>query len=96
VFGIYWGTPSDVGSLCNIRELISRKLVTKTVKVFNIGDEFLIHAFRAHFMASICSILNIKSPADDIEHTGCLEWLREKATNIVQLTINPVTSSDQV
>ena len=96
VFGIFWGSPSDVGSLCNIRELISRKLVTRTVKAFNIGDKFLIHAFRAHFMAGICSILKIKSPTEHIEHTGSLEWLQEKAQTIVQRTIHPVTSIDQV
>ena len=81
VFAIFWGTPTDVGSLCNMKEFIGRKLVTKAVKVFNIGDEFLIHMFKAHFKARICSILNISSHTDDIPHTASLEWLKKKATD---------------
>lgn len=96
IFTIFWGTPSDIGSMCNIREFISRKLVTKNVKVFNIGDEFLIHAFKAHFMARICSILHINSPEATILHPVSLDWLEEKAKKIVKETIHPVTSSDPV
>lgn len=90
VFVIFWGTPSETGSL---REFINRKLVTKTVKVC---DEFLIHSFRAHFIARICSILGVTSPADDIEHLVNLEWFKTKAKFIVQQTINPIQSSDEV
>lgn len=79
-----------------MREFISRKLVNKTVKVFNVGDEFLVHSFKAHFIARICSILGITSPADDIEHTSNLEWLKEKAKVIVQETIQPIKSGDEV
>lgn len=96
VFATYWGTPSDIGSLCNIREFISRKLVTKNVKVFNVGNEFLIHTFRAHFIARICSILKISSPTDDISHTKSLQWLEGKAREIVHETIHPTTSTDPV
>lgn len=96
VFTIFWGTPSDTGSLCNLREFISRKQVSKAVKVFNVGDEFLIHCFKAHFTARACSILGIASPTDDIEHTIDLEWLKAKAEVIVQQTINPIETSDPV
>ena len=58
--------------------------MTKTVKVFNVGDEFLIHCFKAHFIARICSILGVTSPADHIEHPADLEWLKTKAKYIVQ------------
>lgn len=70
--------------------------MTKTVKVFNVGDEFLIHCFKAHFITRICSILGINSPSDDIEHPADLEWLKTKAKFIVQETINPIQSSDTV
>ena len=96
VYSIFWGTPSDIGSLCNMRELINRKLVTKSVKVFKVGDEFLVHTFHAHFKARICSILGIRSPKDDIEHIPTLEWLKMKATEIVKETITPVQSNDPV
>lgn len=79
-----------------MREFINRKLVNKSVKVFNVGDEFLLHCFKAHFIARICSILDIDSPADRIEHTSDLEWLKVKAKTIVQGTIHPIQSIDQV
>lgn len=56
IFAIFWGTPSEVGSLCNMREFIGCKNVDKNVKVFNVGDELLLHA---HLQARICSIFNI-------------------------------------
>lgn len=96
MFTIFWGTPSDTGSLCNMRELINRKQVSKAVKVFNVGDEFLLHCFKAHFTARACSILGITSPTDDIEHTTNLEWLKAKAQVIVRETINPIETSDPV
>ena len=94
IFTIFWGTPSETGSLCNARELICRKLVTKAVKVFNVGDEFLLHTFKAHLIASICSFLGITSPSEYIEHTPNQEWLEEKAKLLVQCTIHPTHSKD--
>lgn len=94
VFTIFWGTPSETGSLCNVRELICRKLVKKDVKVFNVGDEFLLHTFRAHLTARICSIFSIASPSEDIEHTPNLQWLEEKAKSIVEHTIHSTHSKD--
>ena len=53
---MYWGTPSQPGSLCNVREYISRKQVDKEARVFNAADEFLIHTFKSHLLASLlCS-----------------------------------------
>ena len=94
VFSIFGGSPSDTGSLCNMREFISRKLVSKSVKVFNVGDEFLLHTFKAHFIARICSVLGITSPTADIDHIPTLQWLKEKALMIVRETINPIQSTD--
>ena len=76
-----------------MRELINRKQVSKAVKVFNVGDEFLLHCFKAHFVARICSILGINSSTDDIQHSPNLEWLKTKAQVIVRETINPIESS---
>ena len=94
LFNIFWGTPSDTGSLCNMRKFIGRKQVNKAVKVFNVGDEFILHCFKAHFTARICTILGITS-SDDIEHTKNLEWLKSKA-KVVQETIHPIQTTDPV
>lgn len=96
VFTIFWGTPSDTGSLCNVREFITRKLVSKKVKVFSVGDEFLLHTFKAHLLARICSIFGIASPSDDIDHEQNLQWLEERARSLVKETIYPIESSDPV
>ena len=96
IFNIFWGAPSNIGSLCNMRDFINRKLVSKGVKVFNVGGEFLMHSFRAHLLARICSIFSITSPSDHIEHTPSLQWLEERARSLVQQTIYPTHSSDPV
>ena len=54
------------GSLCNIRQQLNRKQVDKAVKVFNTGDEFVIHCFKAHLKARICTLLEIATPTDKI------------------------------
>lgn len=53
IFMIFWEKPAQVGSLCNLREVIRQVQVDKAAKVFNVGDEFLMHAFKAHLMAGI-------------------------------------------
>ena len=47
-YSIFWGTPSLPGSLCSLREVIRQVQVDKVVKVFNVGDEFLVHVFESH------------------------------------------------
>ncbi len=69
----FWGTPAQSGSLCNLREVIRRTSVDKGVndkgvKVFNVGDEFLMHAFKGHLISSIMTHLKIKSVDDKISH----------------------------
>lgn len=76
-----------------MREFISRKLVNKKVKTFNVGDEFLMHAFKAHYIARICSILGVSSPDQDIPHTQSTQWLKDKAQVIVQEAINPIRTT---
>ena len=45
VFMIFWGSPAQPGSLCNMKEIIRRIQVDKTAKVFNVADEFVLHTF---------------------------------------------------
>lgn len=66
IFLIFWGTPAQHGSLSNMREHVRRLQVDKGVKVFNVGDEFLMHIFKAHLVASICSILQVNSTLETI------------------------------
>ena len=96
LFQIFWGTPSQVGSLCNMRESIRRMLVDKTAKVFNIGDEFIIHVFKAHLKASICQLLKINSPTDNIPHLCTQQWLRDTADMIVKSAVMPMKTTDPV
>ena len=85
------------GSLCQLREYIRRVQVDKDVKCFNVGDEFILHTFKAHFLASLCNQLGISSPADEVEDVGdTLEWLQSKATSLVEATLFPHRSSDPV
>ena len=96
LFHIFWGTPSQVGSLCNMRESVRWMLVDKTVKVFNIGDKFIIHVFKAHLKASICQVLNINSPTDNIPHLCTQQWLCDTADMIVKYAVMPMKSTDPV
>ena len=96
LFVIFWGTPSHPGSLCNIREFINRKQVDKGVSTFNIADEFVLHAFKAHLLASICNHLDIGTPEDNIEHQVDCQWLQKTAESIVAKTLYPKPSDDPV
>ena len=90
IFTMFWGTPSISGSLCQLREYVRRVQVDKEVKCFNVGDEFLLHAFRAHFLAAICYHLQLKSPSDQLEGVGeSLEWLQGKAESLVESILFP-------
>ena len=96
---MFWGSPAQTGSLCNMREVIRHLQVDKGVKIFNIGDEFLLHVFKAHFKASILPILNIQTPSASIlSHQLSQEWLHDVAEKIVRdvLMIRPSPSTDPV
>lgn len=71
-----------------------RLQVDKGVKVFNVGDEFLLHVFKAHLVASVCSILKLGSVSEDIPHEKSLEWLRSTAERLIVDTLMPLSSSD--
>ena len=76
-----------------MREYISRKQVDKA-KVFYVADEFLMHTFKSHLLARVCSLLDIASPSSDINHihVATLEWLQQKAKDRVHqcFTTTPV------
>lgn len=93
VFGIFWGTPAQPGSLCNLREIVRRTRVDKAVKVFNVGDEFLIHVFKSHLIASIMRELKM---TDCINHTQSHQWLHDTAKRIVSCALMPTQSDDPV
>ena len=82
IFLIFWGIPSQPGSLCNMREVIRRLQVNKTAKVFNTADEFVLHTFKAHVQAHICHLLGLKSTSDPIPHPETQQWLRDTAERI--------------
>ena len=96
VFKIFWGNPGQHGSLCNLREIIHRNRVTKDVKVFNVGDEFLLHVFKGHLTAAIMEELKMETKATIIDHPQSLQWLEDKATFIVSHVLMPSTSTDPV
>lgn len=91
---MFWGTPSQPGSLCNVREYISRKQVDKEAKVFSVADEFLIHMIKSHLLARVCYLLKITSPSSDINHEDTLEWLQDEARMLVEKCLQPSESSD--
>ena len=43
------GNLGQHGSLCNLHEIIHQNRVTKDVKVFNVGDEFLLRLQRPSY-----------------------------------------------
>ena len=92
---MFWGSPTQVGSLCFMREIIRRQQ-DKGVKVFNTGDEFLLHVFKAHFKASIMPILNIQTSSDNIPHHPSQQWLRSVADKIVSDVLMPATNTDPI
>lgn len=77
----------------HVREYVQRLQVDKNVKTFNIGDEFLVHAFKGHLTAAICTLLKLKSQDDPVAHIPTLQWLEKTAEMIVAQTFFPVPYS---
>ena len=67
-----WGSDCDTGSLSNLRNIVNRKHVEKKVKVFNIGEEFLSHAFNAHLLAAIADHFKVSSWRRDLPESKTL------------------------
>ena len=79
-----------------MRDYISRVHVDKSAKVFNVADEFIVHLFKGHLIARICTLLHLNSPSDSITHEKSLEWLESTAKLLVADTLFPVASNDPV
>ena len=94
IVSMFWGSPSQPGSLCNLREIVQRTHVDKVVKVFNVGDEFLLHKFKAHLIAGIIHKFEISSSSDAIEHVISKKWLEQQAERLVGLLLIPKKSDD--
>ena len=88
IFLMFWGTTSQPGSLCNVREYISRKQVDKEAKVFNVADEFLIHTFKSHLLARVCSLLKLTSPSSDFNYAPTYEWFQKQARMLAEKAYN--------
>ena len=75
---------------------MQRMKVDKAVKVFNVGDEFLVHVFKAHLAASICTF-SAKSVSEAIPHDTSVEWLRSTAEILIRDTLmSEAAPTDQV
>ena len=70
--------------------------VSKTAKVFNIADEFLVHVFKAHLIASICTELKLERKNSPIQHDVTLQWLEYTAESLLPNTLMPATSKDHI
>ena len=79
-----------------MREIIQRVQVDKAAKVFNVADEFMVHVFKAHLSASVCTLLKLQSTSEVIHHEATERWLRETAETLLADTIMPVQASDPV
>ena len=93
---MFWGSPSHVGSLCNLREIIRRVQVDKTAEVFSVCDEFLLHTYRSPLIAAICTQLNVETPDAVLQHEPTLQWLKRTAELIVTNTLYPKHFEDTV
>ena len=96
IFMIFWEPHVNHGSLSCMRDRISHKQVDKSVKVFSIGDEFLVHTFKAHLAARICTIFKLKAVSDDIPHEHSLQWLQTPAETLLLQMLMPASLSDPV
>ena len=96
LFDMFWGTPAQPGSLCNLREVIRQTQVDKAVKVFNTADEFLMHTFRAHLLTSVTSSLGISDASHSIPHDDSKEWLSDLAEKLVKEILMPQTATDPI
>lgn len=92
----FWGSVAIPGSLCNLREHIHRQKLDKHATTFSIADEFVLHAFQAHLLAHVYTYFGITSPTDPIPHECSLQWLQDKARDIVDITLVLKETTDKV
>ena len=90
---MFWGTPSQPGALCNLCEVVQQTRVDKAVKIFNIGDGFLIHTFKSHLL-SVLTHLKFDNASDLLPS---LAWLKTTAEQVVaELLKMPQACDDPV
>ncbi len=94
IFTMLWGIPAQPGSLYTLHEIIWCTQVDKSVKVFNVRDEFLVHTVKAHLTASILTALNLSKTSDSLDHTASQEWLQYTADKLVTEILMPHESDD--
>ena len=92
----HWGKQSDPGSLCNLRSLINHTLVDKAAQTFSIADEFVVHAFKVHLLAAICTHVNMPFVLKPVEHESPLEWLSSTAKSVMEKHVMPKESNDPI
>lgn len=63
-------------------------------KVFNVCDEFLLHSYKSHLIATICTELHVETPEAPITREATLQWLETTADMVVANTEYPLTSSN--
>ena len=93
---MFWGSPIHISSLCNLRESVRRVQVDMTGKVFSVCDEFVVHTFKSHLLAAICTQLKLQSLDSLIVYDQNLQWLATTAEAIVTQNLYPTTSTDTV
>ena len=62
--------------------------------MFNVSNEFLMHAFKAHFTASILTLFGTSTTDNDVQHELTKEWLFAKSDEIVKESIVRETGND--
>ena len=56
----------------------------------------MVHVFKAHLSASVCTLLKLQSTLEVIHHEATERWLRETAETLLADTTMPVQASDPV
>lgn len=71
-------------------------MLDKQGSKFSVANEFVLHAFQAHLLAHIYTLFGISSSADPIQHECSLQWLQDKAKEIVDSILVLKETSDRV
>ena len=93
VFSILRVIASQHGLLSSLRCIIYCLQVDQKVKVFNTGDEFVMHTFQAHLTTAIMDYVNT---SDTISHPCSFDWLQQQAKMLVHKLISPTSSPDPI
>ena len=65
-------------------------------KVFNIGDEFLMHTFQACLTTAIMEQLKLDDPSAQYDHPCSLAWLQSEAEKLANKLLTPTESVDPI